>query len=484
MRLRSLLLFLLFLFHTHEGSAQSLPHIEMRIISNEQESELNIEKKEFTASVQWMKPMMDSMFGLENTKRDFMLLITLHTEKDPELSLYARPALTEEQSQKFTKAFSGLPKVRTHFVDYSYVFLIRTNEGSGDAAGKFYPDFRDPYEKEQEKFKRAGLMEKNTLLKDWAMNDVLPLLAEATYKVDEKFSGVRYMGKTLKTIIAHGAPTDIAKITDSTTEYWRGVMEMSPGNEIIPLSKVMLLVAKGEFDMAKEYCDLLKLFNGKKMLASYYIDELSWRLEEFNKELVVRTQRGIEQSDRGNYEGAIAVYHGILKEYPRSAWVNYELYYSTNMQNMLEKKDSVRSLAEWNKAKPIIYGCDPFYPVVARITNGKEGYVFTRRVELGGLFKVKENFSSDILRFGDIALDLGADAYAAEVYWLCFSRLKKEDLNHREMLPYFLYTLDKLGVKNIRKAFEGDFEKEFKKIDKLRKRQMEQSDVYKSFKKH
>ena len=86
------------------------------------------------------------------------------------------------------------------------------------------------------------------------------------------------------------------------------------------------------------------------------------------------------------------------------------------------------------------------------------------------------------MELGDIALDLGAYGYAAEVYWLCFSRIKKEDIGNREMLPYCLYCLDKLGVQDIRKNFIGDFDKEFKRIDKERRKQMEENKFYRSFK--
>ncbi|HXC04746.1 MAG TPA: hypothetical protein VNZ86_08325, partial [Bacteroidia bacterium] len=118
-----------------------------------------------------------------------------------------------------------------------------------------------------------------------------------------------------------------------------------------------------------------------------------------------------------------------------------------------------------------------------RANNGKEGYELYRRAEQVKLFKDKEKRTADIQKLGDIALDLNATAYAGEIYWLCFSRIKKEDLNGKEMLPYFLYTLDKLGIKDIKNNFKGNFEKEFKKIDKERKKEMERSPVYKSFRK-
>ncbi|MFI5149175.1 MAG: hypothetical protein ACHQRM_05535 [Bacteroidia bacterium] len=336
-----------------------------------------------------------------------------------------------------------------------------------------------------EAFRKAGLGGKRKLLMDWAVNEVIPVLASYETKVDDKFAGVKYMGDLLQNLSRKGPsafPVNVHALCDSSSSYWRAVMEMSLGNELIPLSKTMLYVANGEFDIAKQYAELLKPFSGEKTIATLYIRELAWRLDEFNKELNGRMQRGLEMHDAGNYDGALVVYKGINTEYPNSAWVHYELYYSGNKKAMEEKKDSLLSRANWDLASPGIYRCNPMYPVQARASSGTEGYILYRRISQSKLFKEKDKFPSDIATMGDIALDLQDNAYAAEIYWLCFSRLKKDDLHGKEMLPWCLYALDKLGVKDLRSNFKGDFEKEFKKIDKKRKKEMEGSSIYKSFK--
>jgi hypothetical protein len=479
-----LIFILLFTLPVHDWS-QTKPSVEIQLLSNDQEAELNLDKNSFMFWAKGMTRRIDSVFAEEKSKRDYLVLITLHARQEPDIRVHARPACTDEQLKKILHSLKTDDPVKTNYCDYSFVYMIRTNGGSGDPNLSFVPEYQDPLKAIHETFKRAGLAEKKALLEKWALDEVLPILSESETRIDFKFSGVQYAGRILREASNRSPDSkapETASLTDKSSDYWRGVMEMSPGNEIIPLSKTMLYVSSGEFDLAKEYCELLRPFGKEKNLATYYVNELSWRLEEFNKELNLRVQRGIEQHDKGNYAGAIAVYTGILNDYSRSAWVNYELYYSTNMRNNLEKKDSVLSLAEWNKAAPVVYSCNPLYPVCARASTGKEGYLIMRRAELGKLFKVKEDFSKDLLKLGDIALDLGAYGYAAEVYWLCFSRLKKEDVAQREMLPYFLYALDKLGVNDLKKTFSGDFDKEFIKIDKARKKEMESSPVYKSFK--
>jgi hypothetical protein len=483
------LIVLLLLFVSTPAFTQSKPQVEIQLLTNDQVAEADLNKNAFLDWAKLLTARVDSAFLFDQSKRDIMLLVTLHQEAEPELSFHARPAYSETELNKLKTLFRHLPSLHTKLFDYSFVYLVRTQGGSGaEKNAAFVPEYMDPNMARRIAFRKAGLSEKKTLLQQWAKEEVIPVLEEFETRVDAKFAGVQYMAKKMDSIysvdIAQAQPVlvNVYSITDSVSDYWRGVMEMSPGNHIITLSKVMLLVAEGEFDFAKEYCELLRQMGAEKALATYYTNELSWRLEEFNKELNTRVSRGIALHDKGNYAGAIAVYTGILTEYPGSAWVNYELYFSASRKLLIETKDSSRGTEEWNKAKRIIYGHNPLYPVCARARTGKEGYEMYRRSELSHLFKDKKKFSSDLLELGDIAMDLGAYGYAAETYWICYSRLKKETIGNREMLPYCLYCLDKLGVKEIRKNFIGDFDKEFKKISKEQRKRMEASPAYNSFK--
>ncbi len=489
MRLMRFLVFLILFCLPFLSVSQEKPKVEIQLLSNDQVAEADLNKNAFLDWAKLLTARVDSAFLSDQTPRDIMILVTLHPQAEPNLSIHARPAYSEREMKKSMDFFKSLPSIRTKYFDYAFVYLVKIHGGSGgDKNAPFSPEYQDPNVAIRLAFMKASLSEKKTLLQNWARNEVIPVLDESESKVDGKFAGVHYMEKKLDSlynvVILQDKPLTerVSGLTDSVSDYWRGVMEMSPGNYIITLSKVMLMTAKGEFDFAKEYCELLRQMGAEKALATYYTNELNWRLEEFSKELSMRVSRGIMQHDKGNYSGAIAVYKGILEEYPNSAWVNYELYYSTNSKYLAETKDSSREDAEWNKAKVTVYGCNPLYPTCARASSGKEGYELYRRTELAHLFKEKDKFPKDLIELGDIALDLGAYGYAAEVYWICFSRLKKETIDNKEMLPYCLYCLNKLGVKDIQKNFIGDFDKEFKKIDKERKKRMEENLMYKSFK--
>jgi hypothetical protein len=466
---------------------QAAPHIEIQLLSNEQVSELNLDRGSFPSWTRGMTNLTDSAFLRDKTKRDVMVLVTLHTAKDPEVRIYARPSYTPAELEQVQQFYKRTPVSYTRLTDYSFLYLIRLNGGNGDKAAAFIPAFEDPAQITRKNFKRANLSDKKNMLINWATTEALPLIAAAEMRVEEKFSGVHYMALTLNSYLHTPSsgitPQQVLRLTDSTADYWRGVMEMSPGNELVSLSKVLLMVAAGQFDYAKEYNELLKPFGSEKALATYYMKELSWRLEEFDKELSTRTQRGIDQRLNGNYAGAVAIDEGIDSEYPNSAWLKYELFYCHNMLQNEDKKDSLRTAADWRLSKMDILNCNPLYPIVARAFSGEENYQAFRRSQISTLFKDKNHNAKDVAELADIALDLHVYGYAAEVYWLSFSRIKKEELGQREMLPYYLYCLEHLGVKSIKETFKGDFEKEFKRIEKERRKKMEESVYFKPIRK-
>jgi hypothetical protein len=486
--MRFIFYFVLFLFVSSAAVfAQGAPHIEIQLLGNEQVSELNLDRGSFPSWTRSMTNLTDSAFLGDKTKRDVMVLVTLHTSKDPEVSIYARPSYTPTELEQVQQFYRRTPVSYTRLTDYSFVYLIRLNGGNGDKTAAFVPVFEDPAQLARKTFRKANLSDKKSMLINWTNTEALPLIAAAEMKVDEKFSGVHYMALTINNYLQKVQDNitgrQVLRLTDSSADYWRGVMEMSPGNELVSLSKVMLMVAAGQFDYAKEYTELLKPFGSDKALATYYMKELSWRLEEFDKELSTRTQRGIDQRLKGNYAGAVAIDEGIDAEYPNSAWLKYELFYCRNMLKNEEKKDSLRTAADWSISKTEILNCNPLYPIVARALSGEENYQTFRRSQISTLFKDKNHNGKDVAELGDIALDLHVFGYAAEVYWLCFSRIKKEELNQREMLPYYLYCLEQLGVKSIKETFKGDFEKEFKRIEKERRKKMEGSVYFKPIRK-
>ena len=116
-----------------------------------------------------------------------------------------------------------------------------------------------------------------------------------------------------------------------------------------------------------------------------------------------------------------------------------------------------------------------------RASNGTEGYLLYRRMCISELFKDNYSTASDFVEYADITLDLKVYGFASHMYWLILTSMPRKVYDDREITAYFLYCLDKLGDKKLIENFKGNFPKEFKKIENLCQKQMEESVIYKSF---
>jgi tetratricopeptide (TPR) repeat protein len=266
--------------------------------------------------------------------------------------------------------------------------------------------------------------------------------------------------------------------TGKNPDYWRANIEMELGNLLIPFTKVCMYISNGEFDKAERLLFIVNYFSAEGTLPDYLSREISAKLGLLKSEIEAEINQGIKLHDQGLYTEAVALYEDLLTSFPKCAWLNYELYFSkVGAENNEDKR-----VEEWYKIKPIVYECDPMYPMDINATNGTQSYLMFSRNEIGSLFQSKETANKDFVRYADIALDLGNYEFAAQLYWLIIGNISKEEYDNRDMLAHFLYCLDKLGDKEMIKNFKGDYKKEFAKIEKERKKIMEKSTYYKMMK--
>jgi hypothetical protein len=118
---------------------------------------------------------------------------------------------------------------------------------------------------------------------------------------------------------------------------------------------------------------------------------------------------------------------------------------------------------------------------MAAATGADEAYDLLLRKEIETLFKEDKQFDRDIVRYADIALELGQPAFAAMVYWKARNSLKPETLKNRKPVEDFLYCLERLGVKDLKRNFAGDHAAEFKRIDARRAQQKSESPAFRAF---
>ena len=169
--------------------------------------------------------------------------------------------------------------------------------------------------------------------------------------VDPKFEGVLDVGRILEK--GEYFNNDIEK----KSSYWRAIMEMSVGNQLIPFTKICVHIVKGEFDKAKRLLYVIKFFSDESTLSAILHEEISTKINLLTEELSDAINAGIALHDKGKYKEAVSHYETLMKVFPNSAWLNYELYFSKTF----DIKDIKEADREWYKSKEIIYSCDPMY---------------------------------------------------------------------------------------------------------------------------
>ena len=461
-------LFLGFAFNTY--SQEKKIKLELQLLSHEALIEVNFNQQEFIGYTKQFINEIRKTFAQFKGKRDVLILQTFHKESKPTIRIYSRPELAKNETKKALIALKSIKATRSRIVDFSLLHFVKTEGGAQNQKAKFIPEFKTPKAKVQSELKHADLATKYKLIKRWAITEVIPILAAFELKVDKKFAGVKAVGEIFKKT-DFSKRQDIIKLTDKNHQYWRAILEMNVGNQLIPVSNIFMHISQGEFDYAGMYLDMINNFSRRKSGPYHLTEELNWRLKIFNKDVNKTIKEGIQLHDKEEFDKAIKVYNDLLKIYPNSAWANYELYYSKNTKNL--SKDAKSSKKEWDIAKKKIYKCNPLYPMNAQASTGREGYL---------LFKQKDDFGKDIIKYADIAMDLEVYGFSAQLYWWAFSSIPKKDYKSKNVLSYFLYCLNELGDKEISKNFKGDFKKEFKTIDLERKKAMTESKIYNSFK--
>ncbi len=445
--------------------------VSINLLANDKIAEVNVEQ---TAFIEGMLQVTNYLkYHFKNLPKDhkFGLLMVVHKTGKPSFTCYSKPKMSKDETDKVIADITNLKMENTKIVDFPIFFAI--NSEAIDLT--VFEDFVNPVEQKQKEYEAADLATKFRLNKEYAINEVLPILGAYENKVDAQFEGVKNLGKlVLETDFSK--PQDMVSLFDSNTNYWRAGLEMEVGNQIVPATKIFALVSQGELDYAKEYLDMIQIFSSSKTTTNDYLEEINWRLRLFYKELNAAVAQGVALHDQGKYDEALKIYDDLLKSYPNSAHAMYEHYFSNNEKQVADKKIELGSSDNWYKARPEIYKHNPLYSVDVKATSGKEMYLIARRQEIQNLFNKKEDRLKDVYTYAEIAQDLGIYDFAAQLFWFSVTYNKEQTTS---ALNNYLYCLDKLGETKLKANFKVDCDKVFKKIEKDKKAEMEESSWYK-----
>jgi tetratricopeptide (TPR) repeat protein len=439
-------------------------------------TEVNLNQDVFIEQLSTIVDFFEAWFAFVPDNQKIALYLVFHPHGTPTVDLFSNPEIQAEEKQQFIEQLRTLTFDNTTFVDFPV--LISMNSYSKNP-GRVFSGLEFPFQKSMNTYKSGNLAEKYVFLKEWSATEVIPVLAAYMIIVSDTFAGVKNFGKTISQL-DFTKDQNVDALTSKNYDYWRACMEMTPGNEIIPVTKVFMLVSQGKIDYAIEFYNVIASFSDKNTIAGQYLDELKTFLILFQNDINQYIQAGIEYHDMEYFLEAIAAYKELLSLYPGSAWATYELYFSENAVMTDNYSDIAESHKLWYVYKPQIYEKNPLYSMDVHASEAKEAWLLYRRISLQSLFDGESDAIENYNEMAMIALDLQVWEFAAQLFW--YTATHSSELTQSSVY-HMLYCLEKLGVSEVKDNFKGDFKKIFSQIDKDREKAMKESEIYKSFKK-
>lgn len=456
--------------------SQSEVKVQIQLLTSDLIGEVNLEQESFFNWATEVKETIHTTLSTENGDKEVLTSITLHKHKKPSFDIGARPSMDKKVLGELKARLQRTEAPNTLFTDYSFALVASINAGIKNDQLPFVPEVQAPIIKRIEAFKALSLIDKKIELQAWVKQEVLPITGVFLSKTDSKMESTHRLGRIVNN--NEYLKDSTKNITDKNSDYWKATVEMTQGDQLIPFTKVLMHIAHSEFDLATRWLEMIELFVQKQTLPAVFLKELKTKMDLLNEDLNSEISKGIALHDQSKYKKAIQHYDNLLASFPCSAWLLYEKYYSSVGDE--QDLDVMKSI--WESYEKRVFECDPLYHIDPHSSNGKEGYLQFKRQEIRTLFQSNEQMEQDFIKYADIALDLGAYAEAAQVYWLIMSYFPPETYDNRNFLAHFLYCTRLLGDERTLLNFDMDFKTEFRAIIDERDQIMKKSPIYQVFK--
>jgi hypothetical protein len=176
---------------------------------------------------------------------------------------------------------------------------LQSETGGGDPfaiAKSFKPALATPEDVALKSFAKAPLADKARQLRAWAQTEAVPVLARLASSVDEKFAGVRQTGAAVIAVDL-GATIDVQALTFRAPAFWRGTMEMAPGNQLIGALPALLFAANGQFDRANSILTALVALSDRSALGTALLVQLKARIDLLDAAIRTEIERGSATAD-------------------------------------------------------------------------------------------------------------------------------------------------------------------------------------------
>lgn len=466
---------LIFLFQFQSLFAQTTTESAIQLITPDVLAEVTIDQDAYISWIKTWKEAVEKSLAKEKGKSEFFILSTIYTDKKPAFQLHTRGKVSKKTRKKLANILAKTSVFHSKLSTYSIGLLVTTNGGIESDEISFEPPIETADEQRLHAFEHLSLPEKKRAFEHWIRTEVLPIVAAFETSADPQFEGVVSVGKMLDDPLLESK--SVAELTDNNPLYWRAVMEMQKGNQLIPFTKMCLHFLRGEYAHGEHLLFSLSFFSKKTSLFSVYETDFKTYFRGIQSEISTIINQGIALHDDGKYNEALTYYRKLLPDFEKNAWLNYEIYFSEAAKEL----DFAQKTALWDSAKTTIYQNDPLYPIQVAATNGKEGYLMFRRQEIGMLFKTEAYLKEDFVKYADIALELGDYAFAAQLYWLISLHLPQEVYGERNLLAHFAYCMQKLECPEILSFFTPEVIAAIPSVEQERDAEMRASEMFRSF---
>lgn len=396
----------------------------------------------------------------------------------------AEPAFSKTKNKQLEQSLlSGLPAApKIRYFEHYTLFPIFLHDAFGHHRRLLPKVFARALPERfaaRRRFARLSSRKQLKRLQFWARHQALPALGMIMSRVPKRFKGVRGWGNSL---LALPAVIDARKLTDNNPTYWRATVEMVKTNQIVPATKILLHLVKGEVDIARRLLQVTRFFSRKGNVGHEMLAALRWRLGMFYKKFTRKLKFGVQLHDRKDYTGAIAHYRALLKQFPCSSHARYELYYSKAWKR--GKGIKSKMFFDWHQQSRHIFACDPLFSTSVRATTPVQAYHLLRRFQIRTLFKSRKRLAWDLVEYGDIATELGEFGFAAHLYWWSYGFVPGRYHRGRDLRSFFLYNMEKLNNRKLHKAFSSRTRAQIRQIPGFFRHKMLNNRLYKKMQKN
>lgn len=463
--------------------AQNTTETQVSIRGHQALAPLNFDTRSFSNWGDRITAVFENELKGEQQAFDILLLAQFDPNEDVQYTLHTRPAINQN-AVSFDDLLARCYRVKPPRPKYSSVsiaILVQINGGFTDAQIGFTPRVPTIFERKKQQLQRLSLEHQYLAIKNFAVQQFLPLLAESYSRMDPQYQAIRSFGTNLSFVDQGITRTDVVELTNSSSTYWRALMQAEKGDPIVQLAKIGLHLAAGDFDRANRLLSLTLPFAQPSSLPEHLLKTINWRLDIFYRELNKSVEEGITLEDQGDYQQAIDHFKQLKSVYPYSAWLNFEHFYTLNNQQIELEASNAARFELWDSLSAEVFRYDPYYPAEVAVRTADEAFNLYLRKSANALFQDQKRLLTDIVSFADYALDLEDYALAAHLYWqLILEGMKREDGDR--FTPEFLYCLKQLEMDYLVNQFDAEQVSDAEQIPSERQTIKEQNEYYRVFK--